>query len=312
MNSPKFLNYETRPLKFTERKMLLSAFNRIINHYQNNYQYIGFGGISFTDFKLFHKELHINEMCSIEGGNFSIEKLQFNCPYSFINIYQNNSTNILSELELDKRTIVWLDYDSVLDNYFFDDISVLFSKLPVGSIYLMTCNRELKLSETREEYTIEQFKEKFGNNIPYNLRNSDFIGGNNYKTIRILLNLQIKKTLSERLNSTFEDLEFNQLFNILYQENRGAKMFTYGGLIAEKGSKVKDDILLDDFEFISLEETPYKLEIPNFTRREIDLVDNHLSTKEIELINKNIITQSELDKYKRTYKYLPNFFDVRL
>ena len=54
MNSSKRLNYETRPAKFTERKMLLSSFLRICNLYGGNYQYIGLGGVSFTDFKLFH------------------------------------------------------------------------------------------------------------------------------------------------------------------------------------------------------------------------------------------------------------------
>ena len=73
--------------------------------------------------------------------------------------------SLLRKIELNKKTIVWLDYDETLDDYFFDDIAILFSRLPVGSIYLMTCNRELKSSATREEYTSEQFKEKFGNNV---------------------------------------------------------------------------------------------------------------------------------------------------
>lgn len=88
-------------------------------------------------------------------------------------------------------------------------------------------------------------------------------------------------------------------------------MFTYGGLISEKDFDTTE-ILLTDFEFISLEDAPYKLDIPNFTRKEIDLVDTHLLINEPELINKKIITQIELDKYKKTYKFLPSFFDVRL
>ena len=91
MNSSKRLNYETRPAKFTERKMLLSSFLRICNLYGGNYQYIGLGGVSFTDFKLFHKELHINEMYSLEGGDFSKEKLQINLPFSFIKIIKERS-----------------------------------------------------------------------------------------------------------------------------------------------------------------------------------------------------------------------------
>ena len=88
-------------------------------------------------------------------------------------------------------------------------------------------------------------------------------------------------------------------------------MFTYGGIITEKEFDV-ENLLLSDFEFISPEDIPYKLEIPNFTRKEIDLVDSHLSISEADLVSKKVITQIELDKYKKTYKYLPNFFDVRL
>ena len=62
MKSPTSLNYEIRPCKFVERKMLLSAFARIIPLFKQEYQYIGFGGLSFTDFKLFHRELHINRI----------------------------------------------------------------------------------------------------------------------------------------------------------------------------------------------------------------------------------------------------------
>lgn len=118
MNSPLKINYELRPYKFTERKMLLSTFARICHYYQGEYRYIGFGGLSFTDFKLFHKELHIEKMCSIEGGGLSKERLEFNRPYSFIQIHKDLSTNVLSRIELNKRSLVWLDYNGVLDKLY--------------------------------------------------------------------------------------------------------------------------------------------------------------------------------------------------
>ena len=49
--------------------MLLTVLQNICQFYNEDYQYIGFGGVSFTDFKLFHKELNIGEMFSIEGGD---------------------------------------------------------------------------------------------------------------------------------------------------------------------------------------------------------------------------------------------------
>ena len=79
MNSPLIINYELRPAKFTERKMLLAVLTRICAFYDSPYQYIGFGGLDYTDFKLFHKELYIDKMISIEGGRkISKERTVFN------------------------------------------------------------------------------------------------------------------------------------------------------------------------------------------------------------------------------------------
>ncbi|MBI5541389.1 MAG: hypothetical protein HY951_15090 [Bacteroidia bacterium] len=310
MNSPKKLNYEIRPFKFTERKMLLSCFQKICNYYRGDYQYIGFGGLAFTDFKLFHKELHINELISIEGGEFSIEKLQFNSPFSFIKIKKSFSTIALNDIPLNKKTIVWLDYDGTLDNYFFDDLTLLFGKLMAGSIYIITCNRELKFSETGSEYTKEQFKEIFGNKTPYDISNIDFSSENNYKTIRTLLLDQISKIIIER-NKNENPLRFNQLFNILYEENKGAKMFSFGGVLMSENENITD-LDLKDFDFISLNDEPYRLKIPNLTRKEIDLVNNYLFSNEQKLLSKKIVSETDIEKYKKTYKYLPNYYDIRL
>jgi len=311
MDSPKYLNYETRPLKFTERKMLLASLTRVVNYFNNDYQYIGFGGITFTDFKLFHKELHIDEMYSIEGGKFSTEKLNFNAPFSFIKIHNKFSTEALENISFEKKSLIWLDYDGTLDNYFFNDIRTVFSKLPEGSIYLITCNRELKQKNSGSEYTTQQFREVFGDIAPFKLKNKDFSAQENHNTIRKMLTSHIQSVLDDRNTTTNETLIFNQLFNICYQENRGARMYTFGGVII-KSEFDTSKLNLSDFEFISNDETTYKLAIPNFTRKEIDLVDSHLLTNEEVLLNKEIVTTAELEKYKKTYKYLPNFFDVRV
>lgn len=310
MNSPSKINYELRPLKFTERRMFLSCFQRICSHYKGEYQYIGFGGLAFTDFKLFHKELHINDLISIEGGEFSIEKLQFNSPFSFIKIKKSFSTIALSEISFDKKSIVWLDYDGVLDNYFFDDLTLIFSKLCKGSLYLVTCNRELKFSDTGAEYTKEEFKKVFGNKIPFDITNADFSSENNHKTIRKLLMDHISKIIDDR-NKSEESLKFTQLFNILYEENRGAKMLTYGGVLMDKSEDV-EHIGLSTFDFLSFNDNPYRLKIPNLTRKEIDFINYNLFTNEEYLINQNIISENDINKYKKTYKYLPNYYDIRL
>ena len=309
MNSSKRLNYETRPAKFTERKMLLSSFLRICNLYGGNYQYIGLGGVSFTDFKLFHKELHINEMYSLEGGDFSKEKLQINLPFSFIKIIKERSTIALNKLDLDKRTLVWLDYDDTLKPYMFEDIEILLRRMPIGSVYLMSCNKELKSDETGDEYTVEEFREIYGDLVPFELKAKDFSASEDYKTIRTMFSTFINKIMKER----DEEIKFQQLYNFLYQENRGAKMYTFGGVITEEGRTISS-LNLSDFDFIKEPEDPYKIKIPNLTSKEIDLINRNISDEEAlkELINKKIVTESEINEHKQTYKYLPNFYDVRL
>jgi len=308
MNSPKKINYELRPYKFTERKMLVAGIQRVLNYFGGDYQYIGMGGLSFTDFKIFHKELHINEMFSIEGGDFSKEKLEYNSPYSFIKILKSFSTNALTSLDLSKRTFVWLDYDGTLDDFMFDDITILFSKLPVGSIYLMTCNRELKDSQTRTEYDTETFKEKFGNLIPFDITNQDFSSLKNQTTIRKMIYNHINGVLKDR-RSLGDLIKFNQLFNITYQEHRGANMFSYGGVITSDDFNL-DLLDLKPFEFINSGDSPYNIKIPNITKKEADLINDNFDDDE-GLISMNIVREIEINKYKSTYKFLPNYLDVR-
>ncbi|WP_404812366.1 O-methyltransferase [Capnocytophaga canimorsus] len=312
MNSPKKLNYELRPAKFTERKMLLSCFLRICNQYKDKYQYVGLGGLSFTDFKLFHKELHIDEMYSFEGGNFSMDKLKVNCPYSFIKIIKEKSTSALTKIDLTKKSLVWLDYDDTLDNYMFEDLSILMNKLPVGSIYLMSCNRELKSGDTGEVYSEDEFKSKFGNLVPFNLINKNLSGSEDYQTIRKMFSTLINKIINER-NRNGENIVFHQLFHLLYQENRGAKMYTFGGVITES-DKTFESLNLSDFEFIKNEDYEYKIDIPNLTIKEIELINKNLfETANLQdFIERKIVTEREIEKYNSTYKYLPNYFDVRM
>jgi len=310
MNSPLKINYELRPYKFTERKMLLSTFARICHYYQNEYQYIGFGGLSFTDFKLFHNELHINEMCSIEGGDLSNDRLKFNCPYSFIQIHNGLSTNVLSRINLNKQSLVWLDYDGTLDNYMFEDLSLLMRQLPVGSIYLITCNRELKSSETGEEYTVEKFKDKFGTLVPFDITTKGFSSAENYKTIHKMLSVQIDNIMSDRIRNE-EDVKFLQLYNILYEENRGARMFTFGGVITSTETQI-ENLNVTNFSFIRTNEQTYKIQIPNLTFKEEIHIDKHIPDKIDNLKSTNIISCKDIDKYIEVYKFLPNFFDVRI
>ena len=51
------------------------------------------------------------------------------------------------------------------------------------------------------------------------------------------------------------------------------------------------------------------MEIKSFVRYE---TGEGIEKEETDFIDKKIISLTDLEKYKRFYKYMPNFYDVRL
>ena len=53
------IDYRLRPAKHAERAMLVEAAARLRFSDLQNYRYVGFGSIYFSDFEIFHKVLGI-------------------------------------------------------------------------------------------------------------------------------------------------------------------------------------------------------------------------------------------------------------
>lgn len=86
------INYELRPAKNIERKMLSEAFRCLTSFGSvSSYRYVGFGSHFFSDFKLFHRSLGITQMISIEDNKEYKERFTFNIPYSCIKLRFGNS-----------------------------------------------------------------------------------------------------------------------------------------------------------------------------------------------------------------------------
>lgn len=312
MNSPTILNYEIRPCKFAERKMLLASFSRIINRIGKPYQYIGFGGLSFTDFKLFHKELNIDTMYSIEGGSYSDERILCNKPFSYISILKGMSTAMLPEIDFSSPSIIWLDYDDIMSMTVFDDINLIFNAISVGSIFVLSCNRQLKNMETCQPYTPDELRDIFGDLTPFDLKPDCCTDGKAAMTIKTMIESHCKRNIQERNQREGTTLQFYPLYNIIYAENRGARMYTYGGIVLDESIDYKS-LNVGHFDFINTSE-PYNIKIPNITHREALRINQVLGDEAAErvLISKGIITEDLLREYKKVYKYMPNFYDVRL
>lgn len=324
------INYEIRPCKFVERRMLLASLSRILGAIRKDqeYQYIGFGGCSFTDFKLFHRELQINQMISIENGSYSEYKLELNKPFQCIKILRGESNTVLPTIDLSLPSLIWLDYDGVLQKYMFEDLETIFHTIPAGSIFILSCNRELKKGnyielegritnkeEGKEPMSPEEIKEVFGDLVPFDIEPDACTPEKSFCTIKRMLDKKIRSTIYDRNLSKDENTDFHLLYNIIYQEKRGAKMFTYGGVVCNENVNV-DSISLDNFDFIAQKDSDvvYKIDVPILTHRETLALNQILfdTDKEKKFIEAKIITEKELTEYKKIYKYCPSFHDVRI
>lgn len=309
MKSPTVLNYEIRPCKFAERQMLLASFARIIGAFKQQYQYVGFGGLSFTDFKLFHRELHINTMYSIEE-KYCKPKLEFNKPYSCISILQGHSTDMLSSINLSKPSIIWLDYDDALSMDIFTDLELVFHAIPKGSIYIMSCNRQLR-KDKETPYSNNELRNLYGSLVPFNIQENCCTDANSSHTIKIMIENHCNKILNDR-KKLGENLMYKSLYNIKYNEYRGARIFTCGGIVLNKDDQDLN-LNLDDLDYISTPQ-PYEINIPNLTYRETSYLNQILNVadKENDIIQKGIISSEDIRKYKKIYRFIPNFYDVRI
>ncbi|PXY44726.1 O-methyltransferase [Flavobacterium hydrophilum] len=305
------INYDLRTAKSVERRMISSVVKELfskVNH--NKRRYIGMGSTYFTDFKLFHKELHIKNMISIEIEQRLQKRVEFNKPFSCINVEIGKSTDVLPQLNWNKNVdLIWMDYDEKLNYDYFTDIEIIFTNMAKGGVYLMTCNKQLHRYQT-----VADFEEEFGGLVPLGTHVTDFNGENDFKLIRKMLLNKINEVVQSRNYSLEENeqLIFRQLFYFTYRD--GAPMISYGGYLDLKNNAFNlKDYTLDRFDFISTEEIRYVISPPVITNREINLLNSCLpnSEKKYNSFGKiQFIPESDRESFRKLYKFLPTYMDV--
>lgn len=131
------------------------------------------------------------------------------------------------------------------------------------------------------------------------------------RDIKRMLDNHCNKILKER-NKLGENLIYKSLYNIKYSEYRGARMFTCGGIVLDKSDQDLN-LNLEDLDYISTVQ-PYEIDIPNLTYREANYLNQILDMpdKESDMIQKGIISSEDISKYKKIYRFIPNFYDVRI
>lgn len=315
------INYNLRPNKCIERKMICEALSRLsfIDDLRN-YRYIGFGSTYFTDFSLFHKQLGINDLISIESAEHKKDRFELNKPYSCIQIIYGEATTLLPNLELEKKkNIIWLDYDGAVEDYMFSDIDTVISNAMEGSVFMISLNVEPFIG-SREERLRDLISKVGKQRIPIEYQSINLNSKKLVEVIYKMINMQITNSLSNRNGNNLKKIEYKQMFNYLYKD--GATMITVGGILFSPDQKqYVNKMKLHELNHIKEGAEQYKIQCPNLTYKEVHLLNNLLPC-EIKVNSNGKITNKEFEEiplnpsdikdYAEIYRYYPNYAETNL
>ncbi len=271
------VQYDLRPSKQAERRMLLDAFQHLLaaGFAVRTYQYTGMGSFYFYDYLMFHKLLGIDKLWSVEDDSGIRSRVEFNRPFKFIKLHFGKIGEYIPRLSSGRRHILWLDYDYPLNNEITRDVVSAASHLSTGSILLITIDGEPPPAGKTEHGNDRKpcpaaWRE-------YYIREcADYLGARRLsvrhfaKSKLLHLNaLIVSRALSHGL-VTRAGVEFAPLFNFVYAD--GHQMMTLGGMVAgavELRDLARSGIKSAAYYRPDLSETPpFRIQVPRVTRKE--------------------------------------------
>jgi hypothetical protein len=318
--SYKKIDYRIRPAKSIERKMLAESFRKLSEFGRVDlYRYVGFGSLYFSDFLLFHKLLGFKHMVSIEKSDDPAvqSRFEYNRPFEAVTMKFGHSNSVLPGIPWDVRSIVWLDYDGVLDKGVLTDVATVASKATSGSLLLVSVNANVPKASSDEteggpKTARDALERDVGKvKVSPTLESKDLAGWGTAKAYRSIIDNQIEETLKERngILSPGAKIKYSQLFNFHYSD--GAKMLTVGGLFFDEAQEaIVSKCGFNHLDFYRDGEEAYFIDPPLLTFREMRALEKHLP-----LVNAptNLpISDTDMQRYDGVYRYFPYFAETEL
>lgn len=306
------INYQVRPAKSIERKMLCDLIREIqMIRSDGEMRYIGLGAKYFTDFLLLHNEFGITDMISIEAEKERQIRYDFNKPLKCIQMWYGTTNEVLPQIEGfdEKMNLIWLDYDSSFENTMLYDIETICRNLNVGSMFFISCNYSFRGEKQSEK--MESFKKSVGDFFDEEIDKSNYTSKKIPIVIKKTIDRQINKTLEMRNRLEQGHLEYLQLLFLTYKD--GAPMMTIGGILLDRAleEKIRNSSLFDRHLFMSCDEHIFSIDIPKLTNKEIQLILKNLPVTEKEFVENEQefygIEYEEICKFEKIYRYYPYY-----
>lgn len=328
MGSYDKINYLLRPNKSVERKMVCEMLSGISN-IQNlsTYLYVGLGSVYFADFMLFHRNLGIKKMVSIESDNKVKDRCEFNKPFSCIELKMGDSTTVLPNLNLQgTNSIVWMDYDSAISDSVFSDINTVVSKMTPDSFFMLSLNADtLKLKEPLEEDSDvvdpqRKVVEMIGDDrFPNRFRDVEMTAKQYLNLLHHCIMTEINTAVQRRNGMNDDKVLFHQTVNFVYLD--GIRMLTLGGFLfkQEDAEDHLERMCTRNLPFYKNDAEVYKIQCPVLSLKEIQALNSHLpcivhndGKLEDDFLNKFPLNNSDIRKYAALYRYYPSYVETLL
>ena len=267
--SYRLIDYRLRPSKHAERLMLCDAFRHLRFHIIEDYQYVGLGSIYFSDFRLFHRNLGISRMTSIEEQINDEGRFEWNKPYSGIDILFGRTEERLSEIDFEWPTIIWLDYDGPLVDSVINDIRTVAHSASHGSVLVVSVNAQPRAPDDTGADMLEQVRTEVGSGrIPTDTDLDALRGWGLANFYRGVGDNEIHDALAAAngVRRTRTRLIYEQLFNFQYKDS--TRMVTFGGVFFEEHKTNElHACAFDRLMFVRHGSDPFRIRTPHLTLR---------------------------------------------
>lgn len=312
----KRIDYSLRPAKHAERKMLCDLYRRVTPFSRiEDYVYVGFGSIWFSDFSLFHRSLGIKNMISIEKAATAENRIEENKPFRIPVIY-SHSKDALPKLEWSKHHLLWLDYDDPLSLEMLHDMQSVASRANSGTVLTVSvqCSTAPQIAEAKDDKAadspnaLSRFINLFGpKRVPQETVEMDLYSWRLGQLSRKMLLQEVEDGLSTRNSGSHENqMKFKQICEIEYED--GAKMTTIVGIFySQEEAHLLDQCHFDTLDFFPKQFKPIRINIPKLSVRELKKLESQLPLREGDILQIGNIPQSDADHFVSLYRYLPNF-----
>ena len=314
-SSARFVSYDLRPAKQTERRLMLESFLVAMESGFSipDYRYVGMGGIAFYDFRLIHRYLGITNMISLEHDDDMVGRALFNRPYNSISVQNKTMHEFVLSDKFDGNSIYWLDYDSTISSDVESDIHAISGSATIADFVFVTVAGSVP-KYLRKKNTTDRLVE-LNDRLPQlvvSLAREDMEDRNFPRTTLRMLHTAFGQGFSTR-----PDGEFWPFFRVQYAD--GIEMVTYGGVFARsEACRRIDERLRAKIPFIVKESgESYRIRRFNMTERERDLFDRAASAtrsnaKEINQLYSLGFKCDAFTSYRELLRYHPRYVETLL